>query len=314
MSSKDRSPLGRRIMALHSYNRMGLDAKVRYAQRLIERALETAERPMVAWSGGKDSTLLLHLVRQYKPDVIVGFNNTGVEFPETTRFVKRMHNEWNLNLHITRPEPGKSFWWCVEQFGFPLLGKDFARKTPAAWATDRQRKVMNSDVRVATNCCWHLKEKPAIDLQRELGVDLIFLGIMASESNRRRLTWGKYGDFRWNQKEKLWKVLPLSVWLEQDAWQYHEQHDVPMCELYAKGHKRNGCWPCGMNIGFAGNHLATLRQTHPKLWRFLMIDKGLAQELLKLKLVLSDGQADLFSTTWSVEELLEQRPCFFDRV
>jgi len=67
-----------------------------------------------------------------------------------------------------------------------------------------------------------------------------------------------------------------------------------------------------MDIAFKDNHLAILRRTHPKLWKFLMIDKGLGEELLKIKLALSDGQRNLFASSWSIEELLEQRPCFFD--
>ena len=77
------------------------------------------------------------------------------------------------------------------------------------------------------------------------------------------------------------------------------------------GHKRNGCWPCGMDIGFNHNHLSRLRVSHPKLWHHIIIDRGLGKELIKIKLALRDGQADMFSGG-KVERLLEQRPCYFD--
>jgi 3'-phosphoadenosine 5'-phosphosulfate sulfotransferase (PAPS reductase)/FAD synthetase len=241
----------------------------------------------------------------------VEFNNTGVEFPETLRFMYRLKDEWGLNLHVTKPERDKDFWWCLRENGYPLLGKFFVRRR-TEWISEKQRKVMESGARLSPSCCWYCKEKPAKDLHKALGVDLIFLGIMAHESRRRKFNWCDYGDFHWNKKEKIWKVHPLSVWLEEDILEYHRRFNTPMCDLYAMGHRRNGCWPCGMDIAFKNNHLAALRLSHPKLWRFLMIDKGLGEELLKIKLALNDGQANLFSSTWSVEELLEQRPCFFD--
>lgn len=77
------------------------------------------------------------------------------------------------------------------------------------------------------------------------------------------------------------------------------------------GHKRNGCWPCGMDIGIPGNHLSILRLSHPKLWRFLMVEKGLGQELLKIKLALKGGQSDFFSQE-RVEHIIDLRPCYFD--
>ena len=293
---------------------MLLNAKIRYADRMIETGLEMADCPAIAWSGGKDSTVLLHRILQFQPNIIVIFNNTGVEFPETLKFVKQTEREWSLNLHVAKPERGKGFWWCMENRGYPLLGKMFTRRKSGLFRTEKQRKVMTSGANLSPSCCWYCKEKPSNDLCNNLGIDLIFLGIMAIESRRRKFNWCDYGDMHWNKKEKRWKFHPLSVWLEEDIIAYHERFGLPMCDLYAMGHRRNGCWPCGMDIAFENNHLATLRHSHPKLWRFLMVDKGLGEELLKIKLALRDGQGDLFSATWDVEELIEQRPCFFDRL
>lgn len=46
----------------------------------------------VSFSGGKDSTVLLHLVRKLYPEVEAVFVNTGLEYPEIQRFVKTFDN------------------------------------------------------------------------------------------------------------------------------------------------------------------------------------------------------------------------------
>lgn len=53
----------------------------------------------VSFSGGKDSTVLLHLVRQLYPNVEAMFVDTGLEYPEIRQFVKTFDN-----VTILRPK------------------------------------------------------------------------------------------------------------------------------------------------------------------------------------------------------------------
>lgn len=294
---KERAAELNRLLALP------LEEKIRNSLSLIGTVLEKHQRPAVACSFGKDSMVTLHLVRQLKPDVDVVYNNTGVEFPENVAFARRMAEECNLNLHIARPET--TFWRVVDQYGWPLLGKSFHGRTKQKWA--------RAEARISDKCCEVLKEKPGNKVIAALGADVIFLGTLATESRNRKFHYMESGEYFLNRRENAWKCHPIATWTESDVWTYHALHQIPHCPIYDMGHKRNGCWPCGMDIKFKGNKLSVLRRSHPRLWHFLMVDKGLGKELMKLKLCLDNGQMNM-DQLLDVEDLLRIRPCYFDRL
>lgn len=290
-----------------------LSEKIAISEELISKGLSIG-KAAVLWSGGKDSTVLLHLVRKQEPNIIVVHNNTGVEFPETEKFVKEIKEEWNLNLYIAKPKV--SFWWCVEKYGYPILGKNIRTSTPSPQSyrgrafSKRQKKAMKV-ARISSYCCDWLKKKPTNALLNELGIEVDILGNMVSESNQRWFAWSDFGEFYLCKSTKRWRLTPLYFWRDEDIWEYIKTFNLPYNPLYNMGHKRVGCWTCLMDWAFKDNHLAALRKSHPKLWRFLIVDKGLGRVLLQIKLALRDGQAD-FWTNERIEDLIEKRPCYFD--
>lgn len=67
----------------------------------LEEKIKKAKEIAVAWTGGKDSTVLLHLIRETfngKIPFRVFFNDSTVEFPEIYEFVKKLTNEWRIDL------------------------------------------------------------------------------------------------------------------------------------------------------------------------------------------------------------------------
>lgn len=67
----------------------------------------------VAFSGGKDSTVLLDLVRRIYPDVPAVFCDTGLEFPEIRQFAMSVNN-----VVVLRPE--MNFKKVIETYGYPM--------------------------------------------------------------------------------------------------------------------------------------------------------------------------------------------------
>lgn len=77
------------------------------------------ETGVVSFSGGKDSTVLLHLCRKLYPNIPAVFSNTGLEYPEIQSFVKK-HD----NVKIVRPK--MQFSEVISTYGYPLIGKEVA--------------------------------------------------------------------------------------------------------------------------------------------------------------------------------------------
>jgi len=235
--------------------------KIERAEQLIVRELKDAEKPAVACSFGKDSMVLLHLVRVFCKRAIVVFHNTGVQYSETYKYRDRILKEWNIeNYHESKPI--MSFWKCVEKYGYPQfrqMGKGKSHKEQGKHRVPR--------------CCYYLKEKPAKDFIKQAKIDLEFVGLQASESMVRRLSFFREGE-AFNSKSYGCRIVrPLMIWTDKDVWQYHEIFGIPLNPVYLKM-KRNGCMPC---TGFKGWR-KQLARTNPKVYAF--ISKQMGQPLL----------------------------------
>jgi len=89
----------------------------------------------VSFSGGKDSTVLLHIARQIYPDIPAVFSNTGLEYPEIRRFAKAHDNVETVQPKIPYNE-------VISTYGYPLIGKEVAEAIYYA------RKIRSQDVQV----------------------------------------------------------------------------------------------------------------------------------------------------------------------
>jgi len=215
------------------------------AQGLIARNLVKFERCVVAFSGGKDSAVVLYLVRQLKPDIEVVFCNTGVEYPETYEYINFLEKEWNLNL-IRLKFYKKSFWDCVKEYGLPSQ-KSTKRGQPSV------------------RCCYYLKERPMQHAIKEHRWQASFDGITASE-NRNRMFWAKeQGSCFFHKKWKIQKVRPILWWTEEEVWQFIKDNGIPYNSVYDKGCVRCGCMPCTAFLDWRNQ----LRSVNPRMYKMI---------------------------------------------
>lgn len=189
------------------------------ALKLIENAIKKTSNPCVAFSCGKDSTVVKYLVELLLPDIRSVFNNTKVEFKETNRFKKTIKN-------LDETLPIKTFWKCVELYGLPVV---------------KQKAKSHGN-----RCCYYLKEKPAMIYYKENEVDLAFTGLTMAESRSRMMVLKYRGPLYYAKSWKVWKCHPIWDWTEAEVWRYIREkgirynpcYDPPRCAV------RCGCEPC----------------------------------------------------------------------
>lgn len=227
--------------------------KITNARRLIhEQYLKFRDKLVLASSFGKDSTVLLHLALKVYPDIRVIFNNTGVEFKETLDHRDLLVEMWNINFIEIKPP--RTFFDIAREHGLPGESR---------WGQTREPK-----------CCQLLKTKPMRDWILENDAEAILVGILGSESEARLFASLRDGQVYYAKSFwKCWKIHPLLYWTEDDIWEYHSRHNLPINKAYEKYNiKRTGCAPCT-------NHREWERQVrewNPGLYKVIQRMKGQA--------------------------------------
>ncbi len=169
---------------------------VRRAQRIVAKALEQAQRPYVAFSGGKDSTCVLHLVLQQAPDTMVLHWDYGRYYIPRTLATEFIGNAKMIGARKIRVETSQEYERLKRQ-AINVLGREYLGK---------------------------LVPK----LRDEEGYDLVFLGLRAEESVKRRF---KTAGAIWYEKKML-NCAPIYDWSWRDVWAYIISHDLPYASVY----------------------------------------------------------------------------------
>ena len=271
-----------------------LQAKIVMSQRRIIEWYEAWNGEVsVSCSFGKDSTVLLHLVRSIYPNVPAVFVDTGLEYPEVRKCAYEAEN-----VIILKPE--MTFRKVIETYGYPVVSKDIAKtvyyaRKGSAWAQNKMKGINNDGTpsrwrethychwqylldapfKISNFCCDVMKKKPVHKYEKETG-HKFFIGTMADESIQRQQAWLQTGCNAFDAVKPISK--PLSFWLETDILEYIRLYDlkIPSCygdivkdgngKLTTTGVHRTGCMFCmfGAQCEKAPNRFERMAHTHTR--------------------------------------------------
>ena len=294
------------IKRLQELQALPLERKLGFtAARIAEWYNHWNGKVHVSFSGGKDSTVLLYIVRKLFPDVRAMFVDTGLEYPEIRDFVKQHENvDW--------VRPKKTFLQVIREYGFPVVSKEvaqavyYARKTgehaarmklgldpshyDKRYSFQKWKYLIDAPFPISHMCCSVIKKKPSHDYTKERGTHP-FIGQMTEESLLRRTMWLKNGCNAFNAKTPV--SNPLSFWTEQDVLRYIRMMNIPIAKVYGQivedeegklrltGCDRTGCMFCMFGIFHDGtpNRFQKMFYTHPKQWEYCIKRLGLGDVL-----------------------------------
>ena len=205
----------------------------------------------VSFSGGKDSTVLLHITRQMYPEIEAVFVNTGLEYPEIQSFVKGFDN-------VTILRPKMRFDEVIRKYGYPFISKEVTECVAQAkkalqcgkyiqrlrqldgthvdkngnkslFNYEKYKPLLHVDFNVDNKCCNVMKKTPIRAYCKQTG-KVQMTAQMASESKLRMQKWLQNGCNGFNMKHPT--SNPMSFWTEQDILLYIKKYKLPTASVY----------------------------------------------------------------------------------
>ena len=236
-------------MALIENTLFGTRDKVAEAiQRL--KSFEPDDGYYVAFGGGKDSIVVLDLVKRSDVKYDAHYTITSVDPPELIKYIRKHHPDvsmdfprdkngkvvtmWNLIPKHTIPPTRQARYCCAEIK--EVNGKGRVTVTGVRWDESIRRKKLHGVANINTSSKKIIEDALATNPAAKLN-DRGSLIMNDDNDESRRIVENCY-------RTRKVMVNPIVDWTDEEVWEYIHQQNLPYCELYDQGYTRIGCIGC----------------------------------------------------------------------
>ena len=189
----------------------------------------------LAYSGGKDSTVVLHLTLRVEPNVPVVFFDSGLEFPETYRYLQQLRDQLHLQLH----------WIPARHTTLELLAASGAWDHTARSATTPDlHDVLITEPAARAHAQHGPGELWGVRAEESRGRAALYTTALRSETERSCPTHCADNPQTANARRRHGGVVrrkdgtvaygPIWDWKTTDVWAYLARHHLPINPVYTK--------------------------------------------------------------------------------
>lgn len=220
-------------MQIRKESILSLNAKEKIAKCVIEDALKSFIRPIIVWSAGKDSTVVLHLVKLVTEDLGVKFPpalfiDHGDHYPETIKLLSEVSKDWGFNVIIARND---------DALNHVNDGKIYVSDL----STENQMEVKKIGF---------AEDYFPYSLETDVGNHLLKTVAMNSTITRYRFD-ALFTGVRWDENlarsNEIFispriepphvRVQPILPMLEKNIWEYMFENKLPIHPKYREGYR-----------------------------------------------------------------------------
>lgn len=258
-----------------------LNTKIVNAMERIEQLVRMTDgKCYLSFSGGKDSTVVLALIKMCQDiytirpySIPAVYSETGLELGATSRFVRFIKDTYYPNIHMIRPI--YSFHYIIENFGKPIKSKMrseylfryHSKNSQSALSNlldPKQKKIYiaNKDlhmlhpdfkIQCTNKCCLYLKKKPFDTYSKNNDILGYLTGLRMAEGGARTMNAlnrvKNGGRLCMTASKGKTVIMPIIDWTNQDIEDFISYYNVPLSEAYTEYHcKRTGCFLCPYSL------------------------------------------------------------------